>query len=94
MLECGRGIGESKRHNTPFKGAIAGMEGGFQLITFLNLDKVVSMSEINFGEESGPARTIKEVRDTGERVTVLLHDFVEAPEVDTKPERAILFLDK
>ena len=50
MLECGQGISESKGHNTLFKGTIAGTEGGFPLVTFLNLVKMVSVLEINFGE--------------------------------------------
>ena len=70
------------------------MEGGFLLVTFLNPDKVISVSEINFSEELGPVMTIKEVGDTGQWVVVLLCDFVEAPEVDTKPERTIFFLDE
>ena len=52
------------------------------------------MLEINFGEESGPARTIKVVRDIGEWVVVLLRDFIEAPEVDTKLEKSIFFFDE
>ena len=70
------------------------MEGGISLITFLNPDKVVSMPEINFGEESGPARTIKEVRDARKQVTVFLHDFVEAPEIDTKSQGTIFLLNE
>ena len=62
MLECSRGISESKRYNTPFKGAIIGMEGSFPLVTFLNPDKVVSVPEINFGEELSPT-SMESMRD-------------------------------
>ena len=63
-----------------------GTEGGFPLVTFLNTDKMVSMPEINFGEELRPVRTVKEVRDVGEWVMVFLHDFVEVPKINTKPK--------
>ena len=71
-----------------------GMESSLPLITLLNPDKVVSMLEINSGEESSPARAIKEVGDVGEWVTIFLCDFVEAPEIDTKLEGTIFLLDE
>ena len=68
-----------------------GMEGSFPLIT-LNLDKVVSMLEIDFGEDLSPTRTIEELRDARKGVMVFLCDFVEAP--DTESERIIFLLDE
>jgi hypothetical protein len=55
---------------------------------------MVSMPEIDFGEESSLLRTIEEVGDAREWVTVFLGDFVESPEVDTKSEGPIFLLDE
>ena len=49
-LKGGWRIGESKRHYTPFKGAIASSECGFPCITFADSDKMVGVSEVNVGE--------------------------------------------
>jgi hypothetical protein len=46
----------------------------------IDLDKMVSMLEINFGEESSLLRTIKEVRDARKWIVVFLGEFVESPE--------------
>jgi len=45
-------IGESERHDTPFKGAIAGLECSFPFVTFMDSDKLIGMSEVNVGEQS------------------------------------------
>ena len=89
-----KGISESERHNTPFRGAIIDMEYGFPPVTFLNLDKMVSVLEIDFGEELSPVRTVKEVGDAGKQVMVFLCDFIEALEIDTKLKEAIFLLDE
>ena len=70
-----------------------GTEGSFPLIT-LNLDKMVSMPEIDFSEESSLGRTVKEVGDVGEQVMVFLHGFVEASEINTKSKRTIFLLNE
>ena len=46
-LECGRHIGETKRHYTPLKGAIVSVEGSLPLIAFSYADEVVCMVEVN-----------------------------------------------
>ncbi len=54
-LERRRSIGESKRHDTPFKGAIVGPEGCFPFITFGYMYEMISMSKIKFGVDAGRA---------------------------------------
>ena len=46
-LECGRRIGETERHYTPLKGAIASAEGSLPLVTFSYMDEVVRMAEVD-----------------------------------------------
>jgi len=58
-------IGESKRHYTPFKGAIVSLECGFPFVTFADSDKMVGMLEVNVGEHSCFTWTVKEIRDLG-----------------------------
>ena len=43
-LEHCRSVGEPKRHDTPFKGAITGPEGCFPFIAFSYAYKMISMS--------------------------------------------------
>ena len=80
---------ESPKSMTPFKRAVIGAEGGFPLITFLHLNKMVSVPEIDFGEELSLAWTVEEVGDLGKWVMVLLRDFVEASEINTKSKGTI-----
>ncbi len=59
-LECRGSVGEPKRHDTPFKGAVMGLEGCFPFITFSYAYKMISMSEIKFGID---ASGVEEVRN-------------------------------
>ena len=36
-------ISQTERHNTPFEGAVAGVEGGFPFVTFTDLNEVVGV---------------------------------------------------
>ena len=78
----------------PLEGTIAGMEGSLPFISFMDLDKVVCMPEISLREKSGLMRAVQEVRDAREWISVFLRDSVEAPEVDTKLQGAVLLLDE
>ena len=42
-------ISQTKGHNTPFEGAIAGAEGGFPFVTFTDSNEVVGVLQVNFG---------------------------------------------
>jgi len=64
-LKGGWRISESKRLNTPFKGAIVGLECGFPFVTFVDLDKMTGMSEINVREQSCFTWTVQEIGDLG-----------------------------
>ena len=51
MLEGGRGVGETKEHDSRFKEALVGNKGGFPLMSILDTDIVVSPLYIEFGED-------------------------------------------
>ena len=65
LLKGGWRISESKRHNTPFNGAIVGPECDFPFVTFADSDKMIGMSEVNVGEQSCFMWTVQEIRDPG-----------------------------
>ena len=50
-LECSWGVSESKEHHCRFKYAIWGFECSLPLVTLLDSDVVVSLSDIKFGED-------------------------------------------
>ena len=70
-------ISQTKGHNTPFKGAIAGAEGGFLFITFRDSNEVAGMLQVNFGIHGGLSWAVEEVGDTQKWISVFLCDFVE-----------------
>ena len=78
----------------PLEGAIAGTEGSFPFVPFMDLDKVVCVLEINLCEESGLTRAIQEVGDAREWVSIFLCDSIEAPEIDAKLQGAIFLLNE
>ncbi len=69
VLECPGSIGESKRHDMPFKEAISGLEGCFPFIIFGYVYKMISMLKIKFGID---ASRIEEVRNEWKGVMVFL----------------------
>ena len=93
-LERHGSIGESKRHDTPFKVAVVGPEGCFPFITFSYAYEMISMSEIKFGIDVSGAHGVEEVRNEWKGVTIFLGYLVQATEIDTKTEFTGLFLDK
>ena len=71
-LECHGSIGESKRHDMPFKGAITGLEDGFPFITFDYVYKMISMSKIKFGIDASRACRVEEIRNEWKEIVVFL----------------------
>ena len=52
-MENGRSIGEAKGHNEMFKLAKRNVKGGFPLVTFTDVDKMVVVSQALLGENLG-----------------------------------------
>ncbi len=73
ILKCHESIGESKRHDTPFKGAIVDLEGCFPFITFSYTYEIISMSKIKFGVDAG---RVEEVRNEWKGVAIFLEYLV------------------
>ncbi len=71
-LERCRSIGEPKRHDTPFKGAVTGPEGCFPFITFSYVYEMISVSEIKFGIDASGAHGVEEVGNEWKGITILL----------------------
>ena len=65
VLEGGGHVHKSKRHDTPFKGAIAGAESGLPFITLSDSDQMVHIPEVDFQIDFGLVQAVKEVRDLG-----------------------------
>ena len=60
-MESGGCVGESERHYTPFKGAVASPESCFPFIGLPDSDQMVSMPEVNFQIDFGLVWAVKEV---------------------------------
>ena len=52
-LEGGRGVDEIKGHDSRFTEALVGNKGSFSLVSILDMDIVISLSYIEFGEDFG-----------------------------------------
>ena len=62
------------------------MEGGFPFITFMDLNEVVGMLQVDFGIHGGLLWAVEEVGDTWKRILVFLGDLVEHSKVSAKME--------
>jgi hypothetical protein len=90
-LKARRGVSEAERHNSIFEVAITGAEGRFLLIAFLNTDSVVGVLDVNLTKILCASKPIEDLRNEGERVTILYQDTVEPSVVYAKTKTTILF---
>ena len=65
MLKSGRCVRKSEGHDTPFEGAIVGVESGFPFVPLSDTDQVVCVTEVNFCVESCLLWAVEEVGDAG-----------------------------
>ena len=86
MLKSGGRVCKSEGHDTPFKGAVAGVESSFPFVALLDTDQVVCVMEVDFRIKSCLSWAVEEVGDVGEGVAVLLHDLIQTAEVDAEVE--------
>jgi len=87
-------IGESHRHDQELERAVSGSEGCLPLMASQNANIVIAGVKVELGVDPCIAKLVKEVSDEGDRVPILVDDFVEVLEVDAKPQSTILFLVK
>jgi len=88
-LECCRSITRAERHYLELKGSEFGTERRSFDIRRDYLDLVVTLLEIQFGEDSGMGHFVEKFVDSREWVLVLLGDLVQSPVVNAKTERAV-----
>ena len=70
------------------------MKCGFPFISCLDVDKVVGVSEVECSVDTSLSGGLEKVRDERKWIPIFLRDFVEATEIDTEVEGAILFTDE
>jgi hypothetical protein len=71
--------------------AIAGLKGSFLLISFLNLDPVISIKEIKFAENLDIIKLVKKLTNQRNRIAILYCDGIETLVINTKLQGTILF---
>ena len=70
-LKCQWGITEPKKHDSGFEEAEGSDECSFPLILFSNADVVVSPLDIKLGKKGEIFHVVDQLRDEGERISVV-----------------------
>jgi hypothetical protein len=71
--------------------AIVGSKGSFLVISFLNLDLVISIKEVKFTENLGIIKLVKKLTNQRNRIAILHHDGIETSVINIKLQGTILF---
>ncbi|GBG90799.1 hypothetical protein CBR_g51305 [Chara braunii] len=85
-LECGGGVGETKRHYEKLVVPEAGAEGGFVGVLLGDADLVEATAEVDLGEVFGSKEVIKKFGYPGKRILVLDRDPVQGAVVRAHAE--------
>src|ERR1700733_6325158 len=72
-LESGWAVAETKGHDQGFKKSSVCVECGLPLITFLDVDIVVSPPDIQLGDVMCTLESVNEVGDEQKRICILYH---------------------
>jgi hypothetical protein len=83
-LKYGKGIGETKRHNKIFEKTKRGAEGRLPLISFLNVNEVEGVLQIDDQEELTTLSAIEEVVNVRKWIIVSSGDGIEATVIHAK----------
>ena len=94
LLECGRGVIKSKEHNGRFKKSFVHDEGSFPLVAILDVDIIISPTNIKFSEVASVFQLVHEVGDERERVGIMSGMFIEISVILAGVEFAILLFNK
>ena len=70
LLEGGGGVGKTKEHYGWFKKSFVDDEGGFPLVSILDLDIVIFPANIKFGEDFCSLEFADKVRDEGKGICI------------------------
>ena len=93
-MECGRSIGETKRHDYEFICAITRSEGGFEFITRFDGDLMITGEQIEFGEILSACESIVEIIDARQGEVILFGDLVQTTIINTHANRTIFLFDQ
>lgn len=63
MLKHGRRVSHAKEHYHGFEEATVGDEGGFPFVTILDLNIVISLLDVEFGEVLGILEAVNKIHD-------------------------------
>ena len=90
-LEGGRGVAQLKEHDSGFEEPFVSDEGGLPLVSFLDLNIVISRPDIHLGEDRCSFKLVNEVGDQGKGVSIFDSMLVQVAIVLTRAKGAILF---
>ena len=93
-LEGGGGVGEAEGHDCVLEVPIASTEGGLGDVLGVNANLVVTMAQVNLGENCGAVEAVEEFVHSREGVPILNGDVVKATVVDAKAEGPIPLADE
>ncbi len=93
-LKNREGVRNAKRKNTIFKVAPEGIKGSFPFILLSYANQMMSVAVIQFREKWRPLQTLKNRRHQRQRISILHHDVVQPPIVNTVTKRAFLLFHK
>ena len=88
------GVGEAKWHNLSFKGSIVYVESSFSFVSFSNMNKMVSVSEVEDCIDSSFSGSLKKVGNQQKRIVILFHDLIETLVIDTKMKGSIFLVNE
>ena len=89
-LEGGRGVAQFKEHDSGFEEPFVSDEGGLPLVSFLDLNIVISRPDIHLGEDRCSFKLVNKVRDQRKGVDIFDSVFVQVMIILTRAEGAIL----
>ena len=93
-LECSRGVIKTKEHDCRFEKPLVGDESRLPLVSVLNVNIIVSPSNIKLGKVPGVFEFVDKVRDEGEGVCVTDGMLVQIVVILAGAEFPILLFDK
>ncbi|PHT94120.1 hypothetical protein T459_02002 [Capsicum annuum] len=82
------GIGKTKGRDLEFEMTILSTIGYLWNVTFSDSELMIARSEVYLREMDGPLKLVKQVIDSGKRILVLDHDFIEMMVVYALPDRS------
>ena len=88
--KCAWSIGETEWHDEPFIQSLACLEGRLPLVTFPDTNLMITVSEVQLGEDRGSSELIQKIVDAGNRKAIAHRDTVDGPVVDAKTSGAVL----